>query len=71
MVRINVSATNSSICLRLLLATRERVAGFSACCVGTSALMAHIRAGTLPRHTGSEVARRDRKYLKKNDNFPA
>ena len=67
-VRITVSAAKSSICLRLLLTTRTREGGPAAGGVRTSALMARIRPGRFTALPIRRTARRNRKYLKKNDN---
>jgi hypothetical protein len=57
-VRINVSAANSSTCLRLLLTTRDCAGGVSASGVGSSALIVHNRipGGSPPdRHHPNKI----------------
>jgi hypothetical protein len=69
-VRIRVSSANSSTCRRLLVTTCERGSGGSADGVRTSALMAYTHCrDSLPQQRLKWIVRRDRKCLKKNDNF--
>jgi hypothetical protein len=66
-VRIIGSAANGSICLRLRLTTRGREEVLPPVGLRRSWLVSGPARFTAS--TGSGMARRDRKYLKKNDNL--